>query len=109
MIVSFRIIRFSGPRHNELATRAGPGRAHSDLVAKSRETALTETGPPCMQYSSSQNEPESGMVLAAAEEENHVEDGEDGYEDFQDERARLVELIHHEVVKFAEGVQLLFH
>ena len=58
-------------------------------MAKSRETALTETGPPCMQYSSSQNEPESGMVLAAAEEENHVEDGEDGFQELSRTNERV--------------------
>src|ERR1700687_360613 len=31
-----RIVRFSRPRHNEFATRAGPGRDHDVLAARSR-------------------------------------------------------------------------
>ena len=49
------------------------------------------------------------MALPATEEENHVEDGEDGDEDFQDERPRLIISIRHGVVEFAKRVQLLFH
>src|SRR5690348_4772353 len=42
-------------------------------------------------------------------EENDVEKSHHRNRQFQNERARLIELVHHEIVKLAHGAELLVH
>src|SRR5579871_651472 len=53
--------------------------------------------------------PAARRELAPAEKQDHVEGRQDGDEQFDHERARLIEPVDHRVVQFAEGGQLFVY